>query len=146
MTIRMIDYYVKHLPFDARQEIFEALAQINENRIEKILEKDKGYPIYRSMGYTDEQIANQLRKTTVKFQNANELMIENGRPPLFDDPFDTFKSALRYVEIMRKYRQDETDSKYHTRDIFGKEIEWADVLVEKMGCSWDDYIPDKYPY
>ena len=39
MTIRMIDYYVKNLPFDARQEIFYALERVNVLEVEKMLEK-----------------------------------------------------------------------------------------------------------
>lgn len=36
MTIRMIDYYVKHLPFEARQEVFSALERVNVNAVEKM--------------------------------------------------------------------------------------------------------------
>lgn len=36
MAIRMIDYYVKNLPFDARQEIFNALEKINVCAVEKM--------------------------------------------------------------------------------------------------------------
>ena len=145
MTIRMIDYYVKNLSFDARQEIFDALERVNVLAVEKMLEKEAGYPRFRSVGYSDEDIASHLRKKALHFLRVNELMIKNGRPPLFDDPFDTYTSSLRYVEIMRRYRQSENDSKYPSLTDFGKEREWVDVLIEKMGCTWDDYIPEHYP-
>ena len=144
MSIRMIDYYVKNLPFDSRQEIFSALERINVNAVEKMLEKEKGYPRFRSVGYSDEDIASHLRKKALHFERVNKLMIKNGRPPLFADPSDTYESSLRYVEIMRCYRQRETDSKYPSLTDFGKEREWVDVLIKKMGSSWDDYIPESY--
>lgn len=144
MTIRMIDYYVKNLSFDARQEIFDALEKVNVLAVEKMLEKESGYPRFRSVGYSDGDIASHLRKKAQHFARVNELMIENGRPPLFDDPSDTYNSSLRYVELMRRYRQSENDSKYPSLTDFGKEREWVDVLVEKMGCTWNDYIPESY--
>ena len=145
MTIRMIDYYVKNLPFDARQEIFNALERVNVLAVEKMLEKEEGYPGFRSVGYTNEDIEVHLRKKSLHFERVNELMIKNGRPPLFTDPANTYESSLRYVEIMRRYRQSENDSKYPSLTDFGKEREWVDVLIEKMGCTWDDYIPEHYP-
>lgn len=144
MSIRMIDYYVKHLPFDARQEIFSALGKINVLTIEKILEKEDGYPSYRSIGYSDEDIANQLRKMTIRFQNVNELMIQNNRPPIFADPTDTYHSSIRFVEIMRRYRECESDLASPSLTDFGKRREMVDVLIEKMGCTWNDYIPETY--
>ena len=36
MSIRMVDYYVKGLPFDARQEIFNALEKVNVLAVEKM--------------------------------------------------------------------------------------------------------------
>ena len=144
MTLRMIDYYVKNLPFDARQEIFNALEKVNVLAVEKMLEKESDYPSFRSIGYSDETIASHLRKKSLHFQRVNELMVKNGRPPLFADPSDTYECSLRYVEIMRHYRQSENDSKYPSLTDFGKEREWVDILIEKMGCAWDDYIPETY--
>ena len=145
MTIRMIDYYVKGLSFDVRQKIFTALEEVNTSKIRKLLEKNEGYPAYKSMGFTEDEIKSMLRKSVVKFENVNAIMIENGRPPLFENPEDTYESALRYVEIMRRYRQSENDSEYPSLTDFGKKREWVDALIEKMGCSWEDYIPKCYP-
>ncbi len=145
MSVRMIDYYVKHLPFDARQEIFGALEKVNVLAVEKMLEKEAGYPGYRSIGYSDEDIAHHLRKKSLHFERVNELMVKNGRPPLFADPSDTYACSLRYVEIMRRYRERESDSVFPSLTDFGKRREMVDVLIEKMGCTWDDYIPESYP-
>lgn len=67
MSIRMIDYYVKNLPFDARQEIFNALEKVNVLAVEKMLEKETGYPRFRSVGYSDEDIASHLKKKIPTF-------------------------------------------------------------------------------
>lgn len=145
MAIRMIDYYVKNLPFDARQEIFNALEKINVCAVEKMLEKENGYPRFRSVGYSDEEITAHLLKKSAQFQRVNELMIKNRRPPLFDDPSDTFESSLRYVEIMRRYRENESENAFpsSTTD-FGLRREMVDLLIKRMGCSWEDYIPEIY--
>ena len=144
MTIRMIDYYVKNLPFDARQEIFNALERVNVCAVEKMLEKEKGYPRFRSIGYSEEDIASHLRKKSGHFQAVNDLMVKNGRPPLFVDSSDTYESSLRYVEIMRRYRVRESDSIYPSLTDFGKRREMVDVLIEKMGCTWEEYVPEHY--
>lgn len=144
MSIRMVDYYVKNLPFDARQEIFAALERVNVLAVEKMLEKEAGYPRFRSVGYSDEDIAHHLSKKSLHFQRVNELMIKYGRPPLFADPSDTYESSLRYVEIMRRYRERESDSIYPDLTDFGKKREMVDVLIEKMGCTWEDYVPENY--
>ena len=145
MSIRMIDYYVKNLPFDSRQEIFDALEKVNVSAVEKMLEKEEGYPRFRSVGYSDEDIASHLRKKSLHFLRVNELMIKNGRPPLFPDPDDTYACSKIYVEIMRRYRERESDSPYPSSlTDFGKRREMVDVLIKKMGCSWSDYVPQSY--
>ena len=108
----------------------------------ELLEKEKGYPRFRSVGYSDEDIVSHLWKKSAHFQRVNELMVKNGRPPLFAAPADTYACSLRYVEVMRCYRQSESDSKYPSLTDFGIEREWVDVLVKKMGCTWDDYVPE----
>ena len=144
MTIRMIDYYVKNLSFDTRQEIFAALERINVNAVVKMLEKEKGYPAFRSIGYSDEEIASHLRKKSAHFQRVNDIMIANGRPPLFADSNDTYQSSLRYVEIMRRYRESESDLASPSLTDFGKRREMVDVLIQIMGCTWKDYVPETY--
>lgn len=144
MSIRMIDYYVKNLPFVARQEIFKALDNINAFTIEKMLEKEKGYPTYRSIGYSDVQIESNLKKQSVRFERVNQLMIKNSRPPIFADPSDTYNCSLRYVAIMRGYRECESELAQPSLTDFGKRREMVDVLIKIMGCTWDDYIPESY--
>lgn len=144
MSIRMIDYYVKGLPFDSRQEIFKALEDVHTGAVRKMLEKEEGYPSYRSIGCTDEDIESQLQKGSERFRRVNELMIKNGRPPLFADPLDTYACSLRYVEIMRRYRERESDSALPSLTDFGKRRETVDLLVKIMGCTWSDYVPEKY--
>ena len=137
MTDRMIDYYVKNLPFDARQEIHKALERINPRAVEKMLEKNEGYPSYRSMGYTEENIAHQLQIHIQRFQYVNDLMIKNNRPPLFDDPTDTYESSKRYIEITHRYG-------HPAFSAFGIRSRPKEELIRIMGCTWAEYVPEIY--
>ena len=123
MNDRAIDYYVKGLEFDARQEIFAAMERINMSHVQKMLEKHIGYPRYKSMGYTDEQIKHQEKMGVDRFIRVNELMNINGRKGLFSEPGDTYKSSVTYVHLMKKQSKEE--------------------LLEEFGCSWKDYIPQE---
>lgn len=125
MNDRAIDFYVKGLPFDIRQGIFQRLDTVGVGKIEKLLEKNIGYPRYKSMGYNDEQIANQERKSVSRFKDVNDFMIENERYPLFSNPEDTYQSATEYVNLLKKKTKEE--------------------LAEEFGCSWEEYVPKKYP-
>lgn len=122
MNERPIDFYIKGLPFDVRQEIFKRLDDAGVGKIEKLLEKPIGYPRYRSMGYTDEQIARQEAKSTARFSAVNAVLAENGRPPLFSDPGDTYRSALEYTVLLKK--------------------QTAEELTERFGCLWNEYVPE----
>lgn len=122
MNCRPIDFYIKGLPFDVRQEIFKRLDAVGFGKIEKLLEKPIGYPRYHSMGYTDEQITRQEAKSIVRFAAVNAVLAENGRPPLFSDPNDTYRSALEYTALLKEQS--------------------TEALIERFGCLWDTYIPE----
>lgn len=124
MNERSIDFFVKGLSFDVRQEIFKRLETVGLGKIEKLLEKNIGYPRYRSMGYTDDDIADQERKSVTRFQAVNDYMIENERYPLFSNPEDTYQSAKEYVNLLNKKTKEE--------------------LLAEFGCSWEEYIPRTY--
>lgn len=51
---------------------------------------------------------------------VNNIMTDNGRPPLFKKPSDTYESSKRYLELLK--REDE------------------ETLVKYFGCTWDEYI------
>lgn len=121
MNDRAIDYYVKGLEFDIRQEIFAAIERINMSHVDKMLEMPIGYPRYKSMGYTDEQIKHQKEIGIERFMRVNELMTINGRKRLFPEPEDTYKSSVIYVHLMKKQSIEE--------------------LLEEFGCLWEDYMP-----
>lgn len=121
MSIKMIDYYIKGLPMDIRQEIFNGLEDIGSMTIKCLLEKN-GYPKYKRMGLSDEQIAHQKRMAERKFITVNNIMTDNGRPPLFKEPSDTYESAKRYLELLKR-EDEETIAKY-------------------FGCTWEEYIPE----
>jgi len=133
----MIDYYVKNLPFDARQEIHQALDRINPLAVKKMLEKNDGYPSYRRMGYTEENITQQLQIYIQQFQCVNDLMIKYNRHPIFADPTDTYESSRRYIEITHRYG-------HPTFSGFGVKSRPKEELIKIMGCTWVEYIPKVY--
>ena len=124
MENRSIDYYIKNLSIDVRQKIFNMLREVNPSTVQKLLEKDNGYPSWKSMGIQDDAIAVMLSKSATRFSAINQVMIENDRPPLFVKPSDTYVSAQKYVDLLKEKTKKE--------------------LNEEFGCSWDDYKPETY--
>lgn len=124
LDLRYIDYYIKGLPFDIRQELFNRIDSIGEMTVKCLLEKDEGYPKYKRMGLTNEEIFNQIKKTIARFEAVNDIMIANERYPLFTDPSDTFQSSQEYTEMLERKSEEE--------------------LIEFFGCTWDDYEPKVY--
>lgn len=121
MNDRPIDFHIKGLPFDDRQEIFRRLEACLAGKMEKLMQKPVGYPIFRSLGYGDEEIARQEAKSTARFRAVNEYMHACGRPDLFTDPEDTCRSAHEYVDLLKKASKEE--------------------LKERFGCLWEEYVP-----
>ena len=124
MANRSIDYYIKNLSIDVRQKIFNLLREVNPSTVQKLLEKDKGYPSWKSMGIQDEAIAVMLSKSATRFSSINQVMIDNNRPPLFEKSSDTYDSAQKYGDLLKEKTEDE--------------------LNKEFGCSWEDYVPAKY--
>ena len=124
MNERAVDFYIKGLPFDDRQEIFKRLETVAP-KIEKLLEKPLGYPRYRSVSYTDEQIASQESKGSARFRAVNDFVLSVGRCPFFSNPDDTYTSATEYAELMKKRTKEELD--------------------ELFGCPWEEYVPKIMP-
>ncbi len=121
MNDRPIDFYIKGLPFDDRQEIFRRMEGCLAGKMEKLMQKPIGYPIFRSLGYGDEEIARQEAKSAVRFRAVNEYMHTCGRPGLFSDPEDTCRSAQEYVTLLTKASKE--------------------ALREQFGCPWEEYVP-----
>lgn len=124
MNDRPIDFYIKGLPFDDRQEIFRRMEACLPGKMDKLLEKPIGYPIFRSLGYGEEEIARQETKSVMRFRGVNEHMHACGRPGLFSDPEDTYQSAKEYVDLMAKQPKE--------------------VLHNRFGCTWEEYVPGAY--
>lgn len=124
MANRSIDYYIKNLGIDVRQEIFNMLRDVNPSVVKKLLEKNEDYPSWKSMGINSDEIQIMLSSCTTKFSSINKLMIENERPPLFASPKDTYGSAQKYVDLLKEKTEEE--------------------LQKEFGCSWEDYKPTKY--
>lgn len=124
MANRSIDYYVKNLSIEVRQELFNMLRAVNPSIVKKLLEKNDNYPSWRSMGLKNDEIISMLSESATKFSSINQVMIENERPPLFERPKDTYGSAQKYVDLLKEKTPEE--------------------LEKEFGCSWEDYVPAKY--
>ena len=124
MANRAIDYYIKNLSIEVRQEVFNMLRDVNPSIVQKILEKEEGYPSWKSMGLTDNEIQMMLSASTAKFYSINKLMVANKRPPLFAKSKDTYSCAKKYVDLLKEKTPEE--------------------LEKEFGCSWEDYVPAKY--
>jgi hypothetical protein len=126
MITRTIDYYIKGLPFDVRQRIWELLDDINPERVRKLLEKTDGYPAFHSIGYSEESIAKIIQQSSERFRALNEYLEENNRYPFFSDPTDTYNSSLEYNDLIKKKS--------------------TEKLFEEFGCLWEEYVPKEYDH
>ncbi|MDO5117595.1 MAG: hypothetical protein Q4D34_03830 [Eggerthellaceae bacterium] len=119
---RALDYYMKGLSIDARQHLFMYFKmEISDMMIKCILERDDGYPSFRSCGYTDDNIAKICETYSERFRYPNDFMEKHDRPPLFTDPNNAYISSREYVEIWK--------------------IRSAEELEDIFGCSYADYTP-----
>lgn len=126
MRSRALDYCMKGLSIDVRQRLFSYMDRdINATLILQMLEKDEGYTTFHDCGFTEKQIETICDSFTERFEKANRIMVENGRPPLFSDPSDSFQSSREYMELMA-LRTDEE-------------------LTELFGCTLESYIPPDNP-
>ncbi|MBE6021348.1 MAG: hypothetical protein E7228_06395 [Clostridiales bacterium] len=111
-TSRLIDLKIKGLPFDDRQEIFKLIDNLGSRMMEYMAEEKDGFVVFHAIGYSDEQITAQKRQTTERLIAVNDHMDKVGRPHLFSDPEDTYRSAWEYFELMRYQYDDEFAEKY----------------------------------
>ena len=126
MADRALDFRMKGLPADVRQELFCYLHyDISETTILWFLEKEAGYPSFRSCGFSEGDIELIGESYVEKFEHPNQVLAEHGRPPLFSDPHDSFKSAQQYEELMK------LRSKEELRALFG--------------CTFAEYQPNTLP-
>lgn len=103
MSNRALDYYMKGLSIEVRQKLFYHMRrEISQTMVRWFLEKEDGYPSFRSCGFSDDEIELIGASYAQKFEHANQIMVDNGRPPLFSDPRDSYKSAQEYTEIMKE--------------------------------------------
>ena len=124
MSGRVLDDYMKGLPIEVRQQLFHHMRhEISETMVRWFLEKEDGYPSFHSCGFSDDEIELIGESYAEKLEHANQIMADNGRPPLFSDPHDSFRSAQEHAELMKE-RSDEE-------------------LARMFGCSFADYMPTR---
>lgn len=122
MGCKALDFYTKGLPIEVRQPLlFYLKREISETMVKWFLEKERGYPSFRSCGFSDDDIRLISASYAKHFEHANDIMSANGRPPLFSNPHDSFLSAREHAALMQE-RSDEE-------------------LIELFGCTYRDYEP-----
>lgn len=121
---RKIDFCIRGLSLDVRQEIFRKIDKINPVSVGHLLEKPEGYPHFKRLHYTEEELNGYLQRMKVCFDEVNAFMIAHGRYPLFSNTEDSYLSAVEYTEIMRFRPLPE--------------------LEEEYGCRYRDYMPPMY--
>lgn len=113
--IKLIDLRVSGLPFDDRQNIHKLVYDIGSRSMEKMVEERDGFPSYRRMKYTDEQIENETANTVDRCRAVNEYMEKVGRPALFHHLDDKYLLAWEYYELVRYQEEEEFAKKYFVR-------------------------------
>ena len=117
-----LDYYMKGLSIQVRQHLLHHMrSELSPTMLKYFRERDEGYPSFRSCGFSDDNIQTICESYVPKFAHANQVMEENGRPPLFSDPHDVYRSATEHAELMRPRSPEE--------------------LRTLFGCSFEDYMP-----
>ena len=121
---KALDYYMKGLSIEVRQALFYQMkTEISGTMIKWFLEKEDGYPSFRSCGFSEDEIELIGETYAEKFEHANQIMADNGRPPLFSDPHDSYQSAQEHAELMKERSSEE--------------------LARMLGCSFADYVPTR---
>ena len=123
---KALAYYTKGLSIEVRQKLFYHLnREISRTTIKYFLEKEDGYPSFRSMGFSDNDIRLVCDSYFEKFEHANQMMAECSRPPLYSNPHDSFQSAQEHIELLKDRSKEE--------------------LVEMFGCTYEEYVPIELP-
>ena len=121
---RKIDFYIKGLSMDVRQNVFKKMDAINPISVEHLLEKPEGYPYFKSIHYTQSDIDQYLQRMKKLFDDANNYMIENQRYPIFLNTNDSYKCAQEYIDVLT--------------------LRPLTELEKEFGCSFQDYVPRVY--
>ena len=90
-------------------------------------EKD-GFPTYKALGYTDEDIAHQKQKVKTRVDTVNEYVRQRGKPLLFTNPQDTYQTAWEYYELMR----------FHYKEDFAQK--YADLIISEEGQEIEETV------
>lgn len=122
---RQLDFLIKGLPLKIRLKIYKKLKEdIGMKTVANLLEKDRGYESLRKLNYTDNDIAEYMAAISAKFTDVNNIMIQNRRRPLFENPEDTYECSKKYTELLR------------TRG--------AAELEKIFGATYEEYVPEVY--
>ena len=119
-----LDYFMKDLPIETRQKLHHLLyREISRTMMGYFSEKEEGYPSFRSMSFTDEDIARYWEVIKEKILEANLIMEEEGRGPLFTDPADSLRTAGEHGYLITARP--------------------AEELEKEFGTGYRDYVPER---
>lgn len=113
--LKLIDLRVSGLPFDDRQNIHKLINDIGVRSMERLVEERDGFPSYRRMKYTDEQIELETENTVNRCRAVNEYMEKVGRPAIFHHLDDKYLLAWEYYELLRYQEEEAFAEKYFVR-------------------------------
>lgn len=138
MAERVLDFLMKGLSIDARQEIYNKFNEsVSPTMMKYFLEKEEGYTSFKSSGYTDEEIAQVEEMYSHKFEEINQMMEDNEREPIFSNPADSYVTAQEYVDIFKQRTKEElmerfgTDYAGYQPKVLKKKLEKTDIEPEK---------------
>ena len=121
---RKLDYYEKGLPTPVQQKLWHTLDYEKYPFIDRLAEKDIGYPEFRKMGWSEGMIQRCEERASEYFKSINSFMAENHRCALFPNPEDTCASSKLYFDLI--------------------ELRSYEDMIQFFGCEYPDYWPALY--
>ena len=119
-----LDYRVKGLPIGTRQRLHHLLyREISGTLMAYFREKEEGYPAFRSMAFTEEDIEKYWDVVKERCREANRIMEAEGRGPLFSDPDDSLLTAREYRALLTPRP--------------------AEEMEKEFGTGYRDYVPER---
>ena len=74
-----LDFHLKGLPFDTRQEIHKRMDAVGVRAMENCLQAPDGYPGWRRVGYNDDDLARHLEKIKEDTERDNFMTAEQAK-------------------------------------------------------------------
>lgn len=109
---RLFNLITEDLHYTEKEKLLRLIEAIGHGMMRHMAEEKDGFPTYKTLGYTDEDIAHQKQKVKTRVNAVNEYVKQLGKPLLFTDPQDTYQTAWEYYELMRFHYKEDFAQKY----------------------------------